>query len=253
MTLCRLTLPVLAAIGLTVTVQSGIAQVPGLDMNAAYAATRIIESGGERLEQRYYQQSATISRMETRVRGEASVVILRGDRNVMWTVMPSQRMYMEMALDAGGHAAELAEIPDQASWTSIEELGREDVGGVPATRYRVRSDDADGGRTTGMLWVADNGIPVRMHFDGADGAARMELRDLVPGAQPAALFEPPAGYQRVAIGGGGGPSSDGREPGFLDDLADGAADEAKRTTNREVRREVRENVSRGLRGLLGRP
>lgn len=242
----------LAVLTLTLAAVPGFGAVPGLDPDAAYAATRIIEAGGERLTQQYHQQSALVSRMETRVDGQDSVMIMRGDRNLMWTVVPAQRMYMEISLDRA--PPELADLPDPEAWTSVQRVGRESVHGVPATVYQVRGGD---GRETaeGRLWVSDDGIAVRMEFEGDDGPMRMELRDLRPGPQPAVLFEPPGGYQRLAVGGVGGVGGVGSDaaPGMVDGVVEEAAQEVKDTAGREARRQIRENVGRGLRNLLGRP
>lgn len=239
-----------------------------IDMSAAYSATRIIESGKDRIEQRYFQQGATTNRMETELQGQQSIMIMRGDRNLMWTIMPAQRMYMEFSLDAG--PAQAMEIPDAEGWR-LERVGREAVNGVPATKYRAIAPEQDGTTMQGYMWITADGIPVRM--DLADGKDRvlMELRDLVVGPQPAALFEPPAGYQRLAVGAGSGGMLDGlkgmksgppgaapaagapgdhREPGFVDELATDAAEEARQATRDEVGDTVRDSVRKGLRSLL---
>jgi len=191
-------------IGSLLAAHTAIAQVPDLDMNAAYSAIRTIETDGERISQRYYQDSAAVHRMETELGGEQSIIIMRGDRNLMWTVMPQQRMVMELSLGAATSMDGMFELPGDDHWTSVERLGRESVNGVPATRWRVVSDDGAGERGEGDLWVSDEGIPVRMdmRFDG--GRVRMTLSELLIGPQPATLFEPPVGYQRIAPGGAGG-------------------------------------------------
>lgn len=239
-----------------------------IDMSAAYSATRIIESGKDRIEQRYFQQGAMTNRMETELQGQQSIMIMRGDRNVMWTIMPAQRMYMEFSLDSA--QAQAMEIPDAEGWR-LESVGRETVNGIPATKYRAIAPEQDGKAMRGYMWITADGIPVRM--DLADGKDRvlMELRDLAVGPQPAALFEPPAGYQRLAIGAGSGGMLDGlkgmqsgtpgaaptagtpsdhREPGFVDELATEAAAEARQATKDEVGHTVRDSVRKGLRSLL---
>jgi hypothetical protein len=259
------------------------ADVPRLDMDTAYSATRIIEADKQRIEQRYFHHSATTNRMETTLRGQESIMILRADQNLMWTIMPQRRMYMEMLLDSG-QATGAPEMPDTDRFTEVREVGRESVNGVPATKYYVTSED-DGRPTQGHLWVSDHGIPVQMDLTMGKDRVRMELRDLVVGAQPAALFEAPAGYQRLAIGGDpggvleslkgmrvGGPGAPPAapaaaapqtyptdpdaappapgEPGFVGELAEVATEEAKQATKDEVRGTVRESVSKGLRDLL---
>lgn len=255
------------------------ADLSKLNMDVAYSATRIIEGGAERgtqniqrMEQRYFQQSAMINRMEQHHQGEHSVIIMNGNRGVMWIVMPSQRMYMESPIDGQPFDGANVEIPDPDTW-AMDRVGRESVNGVPATKYFVSSDNGQTGRMQGHMWVSDDGIPLRTDLMAGTDRIQMELRDLVVGPQPASLFEPPAGFQRLDLGMGMGgkglfeglpgmPGTDAvpgygvtaagehDEPGFVDELATETAEAAKSATREEVNRSVRESVGKGLRKLL---
>lgn len=250
-----------------------------IDPNAAYSATRVIENDKTRIEQRYFQHSGTVNRMESELRGEQSIMILRADRKLMWTVLPSKRMVMELTFDSGAVPGDGPELPSHDHWVDVRELGREAVHGVPATKYFVAAADDDGSRTQGHVWISDHGIPVRMDLASGKQRTHMELRDLAVGPQPASLFEPPADYQKFAVAGGAGnvmqnikgmrvggpgaakasppPSStesaavavDG-EPGFVEELATESVEDVKQTTRDEVRGSVRETVKKGLRDLF---
>lgn len=262
----------ISMLGLTAVAPLAQADVAYFNPDVAYSATRIIDGGGQRMEQRYFQKNATTNRMEMNVQGEHSTIIMNGDRGVMWMVMPAQRMYMESSLDGQPFDGTNVELPDPTTW-EMEREGRESVNGVPATKYRVATDGGEKTRMRGHLWVSDDGIPVRTDMTTGGDRIQMELRDLVVGAQRAELFEPPAGYQRIALGGGPGGGMSGlisealggtpggesgnagapREsggPGFAGELASEAADEAKRTAENEVRKSVRDSVRKGLRGIL---
>lgn len=180
------------------------ADVLRIDPDAAYSATRVIENDKTRIEQRYFQQSVTVNRMETELRGEQSIMILRADRNLMWTIMPSKRMVMELTLDGGTVPNDGPELPDHDHWVEVKEVGGEAVHGVPATKYYVASSDDDGTRMQGHVWVSDHGIPVRMELGSGKQRTHMELRDLAVAPQPDSLFEPPADYQKFAVTGGAG-------------------------------------------------
>lgn len=242
------------------------AEVRNFNMDAAYSATRIIEGGEQRMEQRYFQQDATTYRMEMHAHGQHSTIIMNGDRGVMWILMPSQQMYMESSIDDQRFDATNVELPDPETW-EMERVGRESVNGVSATKYRVATDSGETTRMQGFLWISDDGIPVRTDMVTGGDRIQMELRDLVMGRQPAELFEPPAGYQRFALGddtnsgmsdlmrgamGGAAttPVDGDPEPGFVGELATGATEEAKRATKDEVRDTVNDAVRKGLRGLL---
>jgi len=245
-----------------------------MNPNVAYSATRVLQAQGERIEQRYYQQSMGKNRADTEHEGQQSSMIMRLDRNLIWMVMPQQRMYMELSLADPQARARTVDIPDDDRVNEFEKVGREDVNGVKATKYRVATTDDKGRRTEGYMWISDeHSILVKMEL--ADGAQRatMELKDLKVGAQPDSLFEPPAGFQKMSLGGMGGmmmggsgapasapapaapaaPGAPAAEPGetdpnFAEEVADEAKEEAMRTTKDEVRRSVRE----GLRSILGR-
>jgi hypothetical protein len=259
-------------------VASAQADMSKLNMDVAYSATRIIEGGAERgtqhiqrLEQRYFQQSAMTNRMEQHHQGEHSVIIMNGDRGVMWIVMPSQRMYMESPIDGQPFDGANVEIPDPDTW-AMERVGRESVNGIPATKYFVSSDNGQTGRMQGHMWVSDDGIPMRTDLMAGTDRIQMELRDLVVGPQPASLFEPPAGFQRLDLGMGMGgkglfegltgmpgmdasdygttTSGESDQPSFAEELATETSEAAKAAAREEVHNSVRESVSKGLRKLL---
>lgn len=234
------------------------------NMDAAYSATRIIQGGEQRMEQRYFQRDATTNRMEMHLQGEQSTIIINGDRGVMWILMPGQRMYMESSIDNQHFDGANVELPDPETW-EMERVGRESVNGVPATKYRVATDSGKTTRMRGFLWVSDDGIPVRTDMETGGDRIQMELRDLVVGRQPAELFEPPVGYQRVVLGddmssgmgdlmrgamGGAATTPAATDTGFVGELATEATEEVKRATKDEVRGTVNDAVRKGLRGIL---
>jgi hypothetical protein len=255
-----------SALGLTAIAPSAKADVPNFNMDIAYSATRIIVGGEQQMEQRYFQKNATTNRMEMHLHGQSSTIIMNGDRGVMWMLMPGQQVYFESPIEDRPFDAANVELPDPETW-EMEREGRESVNGVPATRYRVATDGGEKTRMRGHLWVSDHGIPVRTDMVTGGDRIQMELRDLVVGPQPANLFEPPAGYQRMALGegmggamslpglgslgaGAPGTTGGGEGPGFVGELATEATEEAKRAAQDEVRKSVRDSVRKGLRGIL---
>lgn len=255
-----------AALGLAPWTPPAQAAATNFNFDIAHSATRVIVSGEQRMEQRYFHKNALTNRMEMQVQGQLSTIIINADRGVMWILMPAQQMYLESPIDDQAYDAANVELPDPATW-EMEREGRESVNGVPATRYRVATDDGETTRMQGHLWVSDDGIAVRTDMMTGGDRIQMELRDLVVGPQAADLFEPPPGYQRMALGegmggamslpglgsigpGASGVPEDGEGPGFADELAAEAAEEAKRTAEDEVRHSVRDSVRKGLRSLL---
>ena len=96
-------------------------------------------------------------------------------------------------------------------WT-CKSLGGESVGGRPAQRWAVTSNDPSDGPMT--IWVDDK-LHVLSRSQDKDGM--MEMRNIHEGAQPDSLFTPPAGYKKISISGllGGmlGGSSDSGKSG----------------------------------------
>lgn len=226
--------------------------IPGWDPEVAYVATRVIETGKQRIEQRYFHRDARVQRMETQLQGQASIIILRADQNLVWTVMPQQRMVMQIGMGSAAARQMVQDLPDAQTMSDVQREGREDVNGVPATRYRIAQNDQDGRATPGRLWVSDHGIALRMRVDSTSGPVHMELRDLQVGPQPAALFEPPADYQRISLGGAGGGGV-----GDLLERAKGMAAPAPAASAASApqaeKPKLRDALKRGLRDLLGRP
>lgn len=246
-----------------------------IDPDAQYSATRVMEAEGQRIEQRYYHHSTLRNRADTEMKGQRSSMIVRADRDVVWIVAPAQRMYMEMSLMDPQARARIADVPRNDTITEYELIGSEAVNGVPAGKYRVSARDANGGQVQGYFWISEqHRIPLKMDLSDGRKRAVMELKDLRVGAQPDSLFEPPAGYQRMAFGGvpglGGMTGGKGvaaqppaeaqapvaeasaKSPGFAEEVATEAADEAEDEVKRTTRDEVRRTVRKGLDKLLGR-
>jgi hypothetical protein len=115
------------------------------------------------------------------------VTIHRPDRNLIWMVMPEERMYMETGYS-----------PDPAleGWTREKEqkakfLGTETVSGLTCKKYEIVEE---GRKVT--YWMADDiGFPVKVKT----GEGTMRLENIRKGNVPSSLFEPPAGFQKMIM------------------------------------------------------
>lgn len=140
-------------------------------------------------------------RREMTVAGESSIQILRFDKNVLWILMPGERMYMS------------APMPDDVAMLTHSDtgqmqmtpLGEETVNGVRATKNAVKGSEPDGERYEGFVWVTKDDIVVKFEMTstgtGENGRFAMELSNLKVGKQDPALFEIPAGYTKFDMGG----------------------------------------------------
>jgi len=248
---------------------SADAQPELLQPTVSFSAWRVTSAGGAVIEGPYHYAPGR-HRSEMTIGGQTLTAIVREDRELIWTLMPQQNMYMEVTLDGtesgGGSAFEGSEVVES------RELGTEDVNGQRTTKYEVTIRDRAGGTAAGTLWTTAQRIPVKMDMvvDGGEHVV-VELRDIEVGPQPDALFEVPAGYTRLALGNLGNlagafqgmpgnaapaPAPSGAtapdDPNFAEEVAQGAAEAAREGVTEGVRQGVRENVGRRIRGIFNR-
>lgn len=188
----RLTIS-LAALLSAVAPSPGRAQTPSWrPFSADYVAT----AEGERVVGKTYV-SENAMRQELERQGQASIIIIRFDRNVMWTILPAQRMYMEIPT---GSARDLSEaIRDPNAKVERELLGNEKVGAYTCAKYRVRVTEPQGKTYSGIQWAAKelDGLIVKIQDDQTGGT--VEYQNVRLGPPDPALFEAPAGYQKTAM------------------------------------------------------
>lgn len=80
-------------------------------------------------------------------------------------------------------------------------VGKEDVNGIPTTKYTVDKHIPEG-RLAGSLWLSVDGIPMKCDGSfspnkGKVSTVHWELRHVEIGKQSAALFEVPAGFSKL--------------------------------------------------------
>lgn len=163
--------------------------------DAAYSATRVMKAGGHEISGPLYYDSGK-ERFEMTMEGAQQIMIRREDRQRLYMIMPQMAMGMEMRLDNP------QAMPSPGDYAALEPeaVGREAVNGEEATKYRVVAKDA-GQSYTVFVWASDDGIPLRIEGETTEGKFLMELTNLERGAQPAELFEVPAGVQLMAMPG----------------------------------------------------
>jgi len=237
-----------------------------LQPTVAFSAWRVITAGAATMEGPYYYAPGK-HRSEMTMEGQTFTAIIREDREVLWTLLPQQNMYMELTFDArelgSGGAFEGSDIVES------REIGTEEVNGHRTTKYEVTVRDPGGQTATGTLWATAQMIPVRMDMVLEDGeSVVVELRDIEVGPQPDSLFEVPAGYTRLSLGnlgalagslqGFGSPGAqpaapdEAGSPSFAEEVAAEAAEGAREAVTDGVRQGVRDNVGRRIRGLFNR-
>jgi len=154
-----------------------------------------------------------MERREMGMGGEQTIMIIRRDKKTVWTLMPSQQMYME---------SKLGDRPDDVNSYTINEMkpmGEEVVNGIPCKKSKVVMTARDGSKMGGFWWMSKEDIPIKMDMIAKDKGGKMrmkqELTKLKIGKQKPSLFEVPAGYSKMSMGMGsmfgGGSNDDGED------------------------------------------
>jgi len=142
--------------------------------------------------------------------GEKSVMIMRHDKKVMWMLQPEDKTYMEMKLSQGGGRK------DDISAYKIDHttVGPDTVNGIKTTKSKLIMIGPKGDKLGGFMWATKEGIAVKMDAIAVDKNSKerfkTELKNLKIGRQDTSLFEIPADYSKMDMGGFGNmmPGSD---------------------------------------------
>lgn len=135
-------------------------------------------------------------RIESENKGKKSITITRFDRNVTWSVMPDQKMYMEIPFPGIGEMASTI----KGATVKRDSLGSEQVGAYHCDKSRVETT-YEGKVYVSIEWAAKelDGFVVKKSDE--KGSWSTEYQNVQLGPQDPSLFEIPAGYQKLSLGG----------------------------------------------------
>ncbi|MDT8284550.1 MAG: DUF4412 domain-containing protein [Thermovirgaceae bacterium] len=157
-----------------------------------YSATETISTERGDVEARIFVAPG-MKRMEM----SEATQILRFDKGVIWVLMPQQRMYMERSI------ASAPEGGGTLKYLEKENLGKETVNGIAATKYKTVAEDPQGNRLQGFSWFTDDGILVKndmkVQSGGRSAQVKSEISDLKVERQDPSLFEIPQGFNKLAM------------------------------------------------------
>lgn len=132
--------------------------------------------------------------------GDKMIMITRQDKKVAWTLMPADKMYMEMSLDQAS-----AQAKDDTSKYKIEQtvVGPESLNGLNTTKSKIIMTGPKGEKMGGFMWTTKDNIVVKMDAIAIDKKDKhrfkTELTNLKVGKQDPKLFEVPAGYEKMGM------------------------------------------------------
>jgi hypothetical protein len=202
----------LLAAGLAVSGAAFAAQGP----NVEYSASAYFETAAAVMEGPAYFAPGK-ERREYLMEGAQSVNIIRRDKNVIWMLMPEDKIYMEMKPNEDNSQSDL-------SGYQIEQtpVGPEVVNGVQTNKSKIIMTAPGGEKLGGFMWVTQEGIVVKMDAIAMDKGSKLrfktELKDLRIGDVDDSLFEIPADYTKMDMMSGIGNAMFGAG----DDVNDGA-------------------------------
>jgi len=131
-------------------------------------------------------------------RGQASITILRPDQKAVWVLTPASKTYMDMG-GLGKASMDMAKSAEGAK-VDRQSLGSEQVGAYHCDKYRVQAT-LEGKVYTSLEWDAKelDGFPVKRGDE--KGGWSQEYQNVKLGPQDASLFEVPADYKKIDLGG----------------------------------------------------
>jgi hypothetical protein len=162
----------------------------------SWEATRIVRVDGRTLETRVHHTKLK-ERISALVKGVEINLVLRYDRKLIWQMTPM------FALAAETDISEM-DSPANIRVLSRQQVGKETVGGVATTRWKIVYQTRGGARREGEYWQNGAGVHVKSRFvvsdpEGKERRVELELRDLKVGAQPPGVFEVPDGYKVMPL------------------------------------------------------
>jgi len=169
------------------------AQSPPRDFSAD-----VIHTVGKKVTNEKVYSSEKAVRIEKEEKGKQSITIMRLDRKAVYVLMPAQKTYLDMG-SLGEGSMDLANSVAGAK-VQREPLGSEPVGAYHCDKYRVQTT-YEGHVYTGLEWDAKelSGFPVKQGDE--KGGWFKEYQNVRLGPQDPSLFEIPAGYKKMDMGG----------------------------------------------------
>ena len=134
-----------------------------------------------------------IGKDKTRMETPQSITITRMDRNVVWILMPKDKMYMEQPFDPGKVVAGSEKVSGEIERKLI---GKEMIDGKMTGKYQIVYNQ-NGKRETIFQWLA-TGLMIPIKTAAGDNSWTMEYKNIKIGKQSDALFEVPPDYEKFS-------------------------------------------------------
>lgn len=163
---------------------------PGLAGAYELEADTIMVENGEKQKGKIYIKG---DKYRIQREGETEYIILRHDKKVMWIVIPSEKVYVEMPLDETKTPKIQEKNPGEVSRKLI---GAETIDGHPTNKYEITV--REGSRTeTFYQWTATElNFPIKTSAVKGEWSVEFEnLKETVSES----VFQIPKGYEKAKI------------------------------------------------------
>ena len=160
---------------------------------AEFSAIIVTTLRGETRQGKIYLKGDKVRR-EFAQSGGTAIVVLQGDKKIMWMLEPQTQSYLEMPFDQEAFAKTLNQ-PQEGEGKKL--VGAETLNGYVTDKYETAVTTATG-TLRSTMWIAKKlGVPIRI--ETADKSFVQEYKDIKEGGVDDALFEMPAGYRKKAM------------------------------------------------------
>jgi hypothetical protein len=141
---------------------------------------------------------------------EKTTIIRRdqGKAGLVYDLKPNRHLAVAMRMAAAEAAGEIGAPGidiDAFYGVEAESQGLETIDGLLTTKYAIKIDGGPDLVVNATVWATDDGIIVKMvgktSIDTDAAPSRMELKNIMRGAQDPSLFEVPAGMEVLTAGG----------------------------------------------------
>jgi hypothetical protein len=164
---------------------AGVGRTQAAEFSADMALTS--KEGGRMNDIKIYVKNNRM-RQEFSEGAGRQVSISRPDKNLVWFVMPDEKMYMESDLSTDKNSMKEWKVENEQK---AKFVGKETVNGFACKKYEVK----EGGDTV-TTWISEElNYPIKSK--GKDW--EFELKNIKKGGVADSLFEVPAGYRKMEI------------------------------------------------------
>jgi len=177
---------------------------------ASYSADVLFYSKGKEFSGHINVDGPKERRQAKNSAGVDTTVIIRRDQGKVYDLKPKRHLAVGLriaAAEAAGDTGAAGTDIDAFYGADVESQGLETIDGLLTTKYAVKIDGGPDLVVNATVWATDDGIIVKVvgktSIDSDAAPSRMELKNIVRGAQDASLFEIPTGMELLTAGNDG--------------------------------------------------